>query len=415
MNYYSGLISGVVATLLLAGTAFLAWKMAGTPAAKDTKAAAPAPAAKVSRTAKEDDFNTLTLTKQAETRLGIRTAAVERKAVPRVRVLGGEITLPPGRTLIVAAPLNGTLRASEGGMPAPGATVKKGQTLVLLDPLLTPEAKATLAASAVDAEGQVKSAQTQVEGSEIALTRARKLHSERVGSQRNVDEAKERHDLAVQALAAATARRDLLTRVVGDLEKGTATPIRVSAPEGGMLRSVSALPGQCVPSGATLFEVIDPSRVWVRLGVYVGDLPELAANADVRVGNLADLPGAAARRARLVQAPPSANALAATVDLFYELDNKDGRLRPGQRVGVHVPLKSRESNLVVPWSAVIHDIHGGTWVYENSKPLTYTRLRVVVHYVAGDLAVLTAGPAVGTKVVTEGAAELFGTEVGFAK
>ena len=46
------------------------------------------------------------------------------------------------------------------GMPAAGATVKHGQTLVLLDPLLTPEAKATLAASAVEAEGQVKSAAT---------------------------------------------------------------------------------------------------------------------------------------------------------------------------------------------------------------------------------------------------------------
>jgi RND family efflux transporter MFP subunit len=415
MNYYSGLISGVVATLLLAGTAFVVWKVAGTPAAKVAKAAAPAPPAKVSRTAKEDDFTTLTLTKQAETRLGIRTAAVERKAVPRVRVLGGEILVPPGRTLIVAAPLNGTLRAAEGGMPAAGATVKHGQTLVLLDPLLTPEAKATLAASAVEAEGQVKSAQTQVEASEIALNRSRKLLSGGAGAQRDVDEKKEKHDLARRALEAATARRDLLTRVVGDLEKGTATPLRVCAPEDGMLRSVSALPGQCVPSGATLFEVIDPARVWVRLGVYVGDLPDLAPKAEVRVGNLADLPGAAARRARPVQAPPSANPLAATVDLFYELDNKDGRLCPGQRVGVHVPLKSEETNLVVPWSAVIHDIHGGTWVYENPKAQVYTRRRVVVRHVAGDLAVLAAGPAVGTKVVTQGAAELFGTEVGFAK
>jgi hypothetical protein len=33
----------------------------------------------------------------------------------------------------------------------------------------------------------------------------------------------------------------------------------------------------------------------------------------------------------------------------------------------------------------------------------------------GNVAVLASGPAVGANIVTEGAAELFGTEVGFSK
>ena len=45
----------------------------------------------------------------------------------------------------------------------------------------------------------------------------------------------------------------------------------------------------------------------------------------------------------------------------------------------------------------------------------YARRRVVVRYVANGLAVLAAGPPVGTAVVTDGAAELFGTETGFSK
>ena len=43
------------------------------------------------------------------------------------------------------------------------------------------------------------------------------------------------------------------------------------------------------------------------------------------------------------------------------------------------------------------------------------RRRVQVSRVAGDQAVLATGPAVGSKIVTVGAAELFGTEVGFSK
>ena len=52
---------------------------------------------------------------------------------------------------------------------------------------------------------------------------------------------------------------------------------------------------------------------------------------------------------------------------------------------------------VVPWAAVMHDIHGGTWVYENTAPLTYVRRRVQVRYVVDDLAVLESGPPVGAR------------------
>jgi hypothetical protein len=71
--------------------------------------------------------------------------------------------------------------------------------------------------------------------------------------------------------------------------------------------------------------------------------------------------------------------------------------------------------LVVPWSAVIHDINGGTWVYEQTAPHTYSRRRIEVLYVRDRVAALRRGPAVGNSVVKTGAAELFGTEFGVGK
>ena len=46
----------------------------------------------------------------------------------------------------------------------------------------------------------------------------------------------------------------------------------------------------------------------------------------------------------------------------------------------------------MPWSAVVYDFHGGTWVYERTADRTYTRHRVVVRYVVDGIAVLDAGP-----------------------
>jgi hypothetical protein len=65
---------------------------------------------------------------------------------------------------------------------------------------------------------------------------------------------------------------------------------------------------------------------------------------------------------------------------------------------------------VVPYSAVLYDLHGETWVYTNPEPLTFVRARISVDYIDGDLAVLSDGPPSGTAVVTVGASELYGTE-----
>jgi hypothetical protein len=114
-------------------------------------------------------------------------------------------------------------------------------------------------------------------------------------------------------------------------------------------------------------------------------------------------------------APPSANPATGTVDVYYEMDNRSPRSSPGQRVGVALPLASEAESLTAPWAAVLHDIHGGTWVYEQTGERTFVRRRVSVRHVVGDTAVLAAGPAVGARVVTAGAAELFGAETGFSK
>jgi multidrug efflux pump subunit AcrA (membrane-fusion protein) len=121
------------------------------------------------------------------------------------------------------------------------------------------------------------------------------------------------------------------------------------------------------------------------------------------------------RPARPVPAPPSGDPLAATVFLFYEVENHDRSLRPGQRVGVTLPLSGDEESLAVPRSALIRDALGGTWVYRNLAPHVYTRDRVFVDRVVGDLAVLVSGPKVGAKVVSQGAAELYGAEFGGQK
>lgn len=421
MTYRAGLLTGIVVTAAVAALAGLAWS-AFRPKPKTDADKPPAPATVL----KEENLLILTLTPEAVRRIGIQTAKVEEKSVRRTRTFGGEVTPPPGQTILVAAPLNGILRAPAKGVRTAGTRVMRGDPVFELLPLLSPDARITLTAARVEAEGQVNTAHVQVNATKIALDRARELVRVEGGRQRDVDDAQALHDGAVKTLEAAQARLAILTQAVGDAEKKVAAPLVISAPTDGLLRTVSAQPEQTVPSGAALFEVVNLDPVWVRVAVFVGEAGELVTDA-ATVGPLAARPQAEGRPARVVSAPPSANPLAGTVDLYFTLANPDGKLRPGERVGATIDLKDPEKSRTVPWGAVIHDVYGGTWVYEETAPHTYVRIRVEVRHVQDGTAVLQVrrvkmgaemmetGPKVGATIVTVGAAELFGTEVGFSK
>ena len=67
---------------------------------------------------------------------------------------------------------------------------------------------------------------------------------------------------------------------------------------------------------------------------------------------------------------------------------------------------------VIPYAAVLYDDQGATWTFTSPDPLTYLRQKIAVDFIQGGDAVLTAGPAAGVTVVTVGAAELLGAELG---
>ena len=64
----------------------------------------------------------------------------------------------------------------------------------------------------------------------------------------------------------------------------------------------------------------------------------------------------------------------------------------------------------VPYSSIIYDAQGQVWVYINPEDRSFVRHKVVVDHIKGNIVYLKEGPPVGTKVVSVGAAELYGAE-----
>jgi hypothetical protein len=89
--------------------------------------------------------------------------------------------------------------------------------------------------------------------------------------------------------------------------------------------------------------------------------------------------------------------------------------RPGAAGGT---APNSPAATLVPYSAVVYAADGTTWLYTVPRPLTYVRTKVAVASVGGAQgteATLSAGPPVGTTVVSTGVVELYGAELGVGK
>lgn len=231
---------------------------------------------------------------------------------------------------------------------------------------------AELAASQIRAEGDIARARAELVVAQRNSERAATLLRKGIGTVRTSDEAKAAVGIAAADLRTAQRQRAML--------------------------------------GATPSALSRQGFLWVRASAFAGDLGRIDRNSAAQVRALGR-EGAAAL-VRPVAAPPSANANAGTVDLYYALPNQGGGFHVGQRVEVLLPSIGNAGGIVVPASAILRDIYGGEWVYARTAPHAYERRRVEISASNGGGILVQRGLAAGDQVVIAGAAELFGTEFG---
>jgi RND family efflux transporter MFP subunit len=355
--------------------------------------------AKVSQPKAETELTTVKLSPEAIRRLGIETEVAHVQDAAATRTIGGDIVVPEGRRVQVTAPVAGTLVSA---IARAGASVADGAALFRIAPINPAERD-----QAAEARRAVEAAQAEEQVARQRVQRLEQLLTDGATSMRAVEEA--RAGLGVAA-ASLNAARDRM-QTIGQTTVGSQGDVMIRAPFAGTILSVSAAAGQTVAASAPLAEIAQVTTLWVKVPLYAGDVAAVDATEPASVTTL----GAprSPRPAVRITAPPTANPTSASVDLFYEVKGTgETPLRPGERVAVQLPLKTTQRGLVVSDRAVLYDISGGTWLYEDTGGGTYERRRIEVARHTGNLVVIARGIEPGTRVVTAGAAELFGTEFG---
>ena len=281
-------------------------------------------------------------------------------------------------------------------------------------------ARANLVAAQTVAKGDVDRSRVEVDAAKIALNRAEKLFQDRAGPRKAVDDAQAQLNVSQSVLEAASEREQQLGELLKTLQQPSSNSDSVIAlplptPIDGIVNRLVISEGQSVSSGALLFEVVNLDTIWIRVPVFVDLLSTIESDKNARLVSLSGDALKNASEAKPIAAPPTADAMTSSADLYYEVDNHELGLRPGQRIGVELPLRGDSEALVVPSASILYDVNGGAWVYVMSGERQYQRHPVSIRWADGEQTMLATGPPVGIEVVVDGAAELFGTEFGTGK
>jgi len=121
--------------------------------------------------------------------------------------------------------------------------------------------------------------------------------------------------------------------------------------------------------------------------------------------------GGAAKAGPAVVAPLDDGSGLASVTLIEKAAERVG-IETAAVTAAEAVREGSAGTLSVPYSAILYDATGASFVYTVTGPLSYVRAPITVDYVEGDQAILSAGPSAGTEVVTVGVAELYGAETG---
>ena len=189
------------------------------------------------------------------------------------------------------------------------------------------------------------------------------------------------------------------SRLVGDPPPS----VTITAPMSGVIDARNITLGQAVEPNTVLFHISDRSQMIVVARVYEEDVGKVRLGQEARV-HLLSYPDQVLT-GKMTFISPQINPLNRTVDIWIQLPNAQGILKPNMFARASVILQRNNAALVVPNAAII-EANGEKFVFvrEGNK---YHRVEVTTQASDDEYTEITAGLVPGDEVVTQGNREIY--------
>ena len=331
----------------------------------------------------------LQLTDSAQQR--IKTALVEKRMLSQAIVAPGGVALDLGKMAKVSSRLEGQV---EEVFVQLGNHVKKGDPLLAIGSLKLDELVEEFLVSKV-----------QVDLRQANFARTKKLHEEQIVSERRLmeDQAQFFEAQAInQHVTEKLQNMGLLKKDLDELLHSHSMEGHryiIKAPLAGVISEQTVVLGQGVRTGDHLFEVVDTRQVWVFANLPIeqaqrfkeGDRGTILAKGREPI------------EAPLAYIAPIADKATLTIQLRFDVDNRQGLLKPHEYIDVRLE-EEEAAILAIPVTApTIVEGVGGVFVKEAND---YAFIPVTLGQESDGWIEVTEGLTSGDEVVIGGVFDL---------
>lgn len=302
--------------------------------------------------------------------LGLRTMVTVQQAHRRTIELPGRIIPNPNASGLVQASVGGRLGPPPGGFKPLGTPVKAGDVLAMVRPPLP----------LADATSQQQQARELDQQISIVTRKVERLRSIReIVARSQLEDA----ELELKGLQ---TRRANLDRVQREAEA-------LVAPVDGIIAASNAVAGQMAEPNAIIFQIVDPTSLWVEALSYDAQVTSGKARAQLGNGNTIDLEYVGAGFTDRNQSIP----------IHFAIVGPTKALRAGQFVTVLAETTEEQRGIAIPREAVLRGSNGQNLVYEHTNAERFMAREVRVAPLDGSNVLILAGVEAGRRIVTQGA------------
>jgi hypothetical protein len=308
---------------------------------------------------------------------GLRTRLGVRTSVPVTHEMPGRIVNDPASSTLVQVGNKGFIEAAENQYPFIGQAVKRGDLLALMQPIN-------------DHLGQAHTLERIQElTNEIDMARKRMARLEEVIYVRY-------RDSKIEALRVHITG---LQRQLDVLQEAVEMRYELRAKTDGIVSRVEAQVGQYVEQGQTIFEIVDPTRLWVEATAFE---PRLARQVRDASAFTAD-----GRRLELRFIGGGLKLRNQATPLRFEIIDPLGDLTVDNPVTVVVRSRiGQVSGVKIPRSALLRGSDGRQIVWERRSAERFVGHQVSSQSIDAGHVLITEGLPASVRVVLEGAAIL---------
>lgn len=303
--------------------------------------------------------------------LQVRTTRADEGDAPRIRTLLGTVISDPSAFGQVQAPMDGQIELAVRGISYAGQKVEAGEVLALLTPTIPLADLGTMQQLRAEVDGKLIIAEQK-------LSRLTRIAN--VIAQRDID------DTRAELEALREQKRVLAPKGVEKFE--------LKAPVAGIISLANVRAGQVVSARDTLFEIVDPNKLWVEA---VG--ANLHSEGAAQTAHAVDTDG---HSIKLGYAGRSPTLRQQSQPYLFRVEELHSGLAIGAPVRVLVQTDDVIKGVTIPDTAIVRANNGLQQVWIKIAPEVFRPVTVRSEPLDGAQTLVLDGLHAGDRVVISG-------------